>query len=109
MQRFDRAAQEAMEPGLQEIAAEARAYPLLDYLDAVARREQLIVAANRFHQTYDLLVLPTLPLVAFEAGAEVPVGSGLRRWLAWPTLPYPIKLTQHPPTHAPCGPPSPRP
>src|SRR3546814_3959141 len=58
MQRFDRAAQEAMEPGLQEIAAEARAYPLLDYLDAVARREQLIVAANRFHQTYDLLVMP---------------------------------------------------
>lgn len=103
MQRFDRAAQEAMEPGLQEIAAEGRAYPLMDYLGAVARREQLIVAANRFHQTYDLLVMPTLPIVAFEAGEEVPAGSGLQRWPEWTPFTYPFNLTQQPAASVPCG------
>src|SRR3546814_16536589 len=41
LQRFDAAAQATMEPGLQEVAAEGRGYSLLDYLDAVRRREKL--------------------------------------------------------------------
>src|SRR3546814_19759450 len=40
LQRFDAAAQATMEPGLQEVAAEGRGYSLLDYLDAVSRRER---------------------------------------------------------------------
>jgi aspartyl-tRNA(Asn)/glutamyl-tRNA(Gln) amidotransferase subunit A len=103
LQRFDEAAQAAMDPGLLEIAAEARDYDLLEYLGAVAQREQLIVAANRFHQGYDLLVTPTLPIPAFAAGAEVPPGSAMTRWPEWTPFSYPFNLTQQPAISVPCG------
>jgi aspartyl-tRNA(Asn)/glutamyl-tRNA(Gln) amidotransferase subunit A len=103
LQRFDAAAQAQMDPGLQEVAAEGRSYTMLHYLGAVARREQLIVAANRFHQTYDLLVTPSLPIPAFEAGEEVPLGSGMRRWPEWTPFSYPFNLTQQPAASVPCG------
>jgi hypothetical protein len=92
-----------MDPGLQEVAAEGASYSLLDYLGAVARREELIVAANRFHQSYDLLITPSLPIPAFEAGAEVPAGSGLQRWPEWTPFSYPFNLTQQPAASVPCG------
>jgi len=103
LQRFDGAAQAAMDPGLLEVAAEGRSYVLLEYLRAVAQREQLIVAANRFHQDYDLLVTPTLPIAAFAAGAEVPPGSAMKRWPDWTPFSYPFNLTQQPAISVPCG------
>jgi aspartyl-tRNA(Asn)/glutamyl-tRNA(Gln) amidotransferase subunit A len=58
---------------------------------------------GRFHQTYDLLVTPTLPLTAFEAGVEVPKGSGFRRWTGWTPFTYPFNLTQQPAASVPAG------
>src|SRR3546814_14319871 len=92
-----------MEPGLQEVAAEGRGYSLLDYLDAVSRREKLVVAVNSFHQTYDLLVTPSLPIPAFAAGEAVPAGSDLTRWPQWTPLVSPFTLTQTPATPPPYG------
>ena len=103
LQRFTAAAQAEMDPGLQEIANEGRSYSLLDYLGAVAQREQLTAAANAFHQSYDLLVTPSLPIAAFEAGEEVPRGSGMRRWPEWTPFSYPFNLTQQPAASVPCG------
>lgn len=91
LQHYDEAAQAAMDPGLLEIAGEGRRYSLLEYLRAVAQREQLIVAANRFHQSHHLLVTPTLPLPAFPAGAEVPPGGAMQRWPEWTPFTYPFK------------------
>jgi len=101
--RFDEAAQAQMDPGLLEIAAEGKAYSLLDYLAAVTRREQLMVAANEFHRTYDLLVTPSLPIAAFEAGVEIPANSGMQRWPEWTPFSYPFNLTQQPAASLPCG------
>jgi len=103
LQHYDAQAQAMMDPGLQEIGAEARRYSLLDYLGAVTRREQMMIAANSFHRTYDLLVTPTLPIPAFEAGVEVPPGSGLARWPDWTPFSYPFNLTQQPAASVPCG------
>jgi aspartyl-tRNA(Asn)/glutamyl-tRNA(Gln) amidotransferase subunit A len=103
LQRFDAAAQAQMDPGLLEVAAEGRDYGLLDYLRAVGRREEMIAAANRFHQNYDLLVTPSLPIPAFEAGEEVPRGSGMARWPEWTPFSYPFNLTQQPAASLPCG------
>jgi aspartyl-tRNA(Asn)/glutamyl-tRNA(Gln) amidotransferase subunit A len=94
---------EQMDPGLQEVAAEGAAYDLVDYLIAVARREQMMVAANHFHRDYDLLVTPTLPIPAFAAGEEVPPGSGMSRWPDWTPFTYPFNLTQQPAASVPCG------
>jgi len=92
-----------VDPGLAEIAEEGRRMTALDYLDATQVRMDLGVRMGQFHQTYDLLVTPTLPRPAFEAGVEVPAGSGMRRWTEWTPFTYPFNLTQQPAASVPCG------
>ncbi len=58
---------------------------------------------NAFHQRYDVLVTPMLPLVAFEAGHNVPPGSGMAQWMEWTPFSYPFNLTQQPAASVPCG------
>jgi aspartyl-tRNA(Asn)/glutamyl-tRNA(Gln) amidotransferase subunit A len=92
-----------MEPGLQEIAAAGARLPLMGYLAAVKEREQLGVRMNLFHQKWDLLLTPTLPLAAFAAGLEVPTEAAGRRWTAWTPFTYPFNLTRQPAATVPCG------
>lgn len=94
---------ELLDPGLREIRAAGARYSALDYLAAVDVRMDLGRRMGRFHESYDLLVTPTLPLTAFEAGAEVPKGSGLRRWTGWTPFTYPFNLTQQPAASVPVG------
>lgn len=103
IRRFDEAGQAQMDPGFREIAAEGATYSLLDYLSAVGRREEMTVAVNRFHEDYDLLLTPALPLPAFDAGIEVPADSGMARWPEWTPFSYPFNLTQQPAAALPCG------
>ena len=92
-----------IDPGLAEIVAEGNAYTAADYLDATAVRIDLGVRMGLFHQKYDVLVSPALPIPAFEAGVEVPAGSGLKRWTEWTPFTYPFNLTQQPGASVPCG------
>ncbi|MFR9791030.1 amidase [Streptomyces sp. MB22_4] len=92
-----------LDPGLREICAQGARMSALDYLAAVDVRTDLGRRMGRFHERYDLLVTPTLPLTAFEAGAEVPRGSGHRRWTGWTPFTYPFNLTQQPAATVPVG------
>ncbi|MBG0854989.1 amidase [Streptomyces spinoverrucosus] len=92
-----------LDPGLREICAQGARYSALDYLAAVDVRMDLGRRMGRFHDTYDLLVTPTLPITAFEAGAEVPKGSGHRRWTGWTPFTYPFNMTQQPAATVPVG------
>ncbi|WP_217208353.1 amidase [Streptomyces sp. AC550_RSS872] len=94
---------ELLDPGLREICEAGARRTALDYLAAVDVRMELGRRMGRFHDTYDLLVTPTLPLTAFEAGAEVPKGSGHRRWTGWTPFTYPFNLTQQPAATVPVG------
>ncbi|QJT01934.1 amidase [Streptomyces asoensis] len=94
---------ESLDPGLREICAEGARYTALDYLTAVDVRMELGRRMGRFHDTYDLLLTPTLPITAFEAGVEVPAGSGHRRWTGWTPFTYPFNLTQQPAATVPVG------
>ncbi|MFF5983553.1 amidase [Streptomyces olindensis] len=94
---------EALDPGLREICARGARYSALDYLAAVDVRMDLGRRMGRFHDTYDLLVTPTLPITAFEAGTEVPKGSGHRRWTGWTPFTYPFNMTQQPAASVPVG------
>ncbi|MFO1061725.1 MAG: amidase [Dongiaceae bacterium] len=103
LQAYSAAQRAAMDPGFLEIAAEGAAIGLLDHLAAVKQREALGQAMNRFHQRWDLLLLPTMPLTAFAAGREVPAGSAARRWTEWTPFTYPFNLTRQPAASLPCG------
>jgi aspartyl-tRNA(Asn)/glutamyl-tRNA(Gln) amidotransferase subunit A len=95
--------QKRMDSGLLEIAREGAALGLMDYFTAVREREQLGVAMNRFHAEWDLLLTPSLPLPAFEAGIEFPARGEASRWTDWTPFSYPFNLTQQPAISVPCG------
>jgi len=92
-----------MDKGLLETARMGEKYTTAQYLDAIQKRGALGVLMNRFHQSYDLLVTPTLPLAAFAAGKEVSNLLKEKRWTDWSPFSYPFNLTQQPAASVPCG------
>ncbi|WP_051580412.1 amidase [Pseudonocardia acaciae] len=92
-----------LDPGLAEVAATGAGYSAMDYLGAMAVRNELGTRMGAFHERYPLLLTPTLPIPAFEAGMEVPPGFGSRRWTGWTPFTYPFNMTQQPAASVPCG------
>ena len=64
---------------------------------------QLGQLMGRFHERYDVLVTPTLPLPAFPVGHDVPDGSASPDWTSWTPYTYPFNMTQQPALSVPCG------
>ena len=92
-----------MDQPILALAEQGRKCTSLTVRNAEKAREQLAVKINLFLENYDLLITPQLPLTAFEAGNEVPPGSGMTRWWEWSPFSYPFNLTQHPAATVPCG------
>ncbi len=92
-----------MDPGLVEIAKQGAAFSLMDYLTAMKQREDLGIALRRFHETYDLLLTPSLPITAFAAGLEEPPSDTEGRWVDWTPFTYPFNLSRQPAASVPCG------
>ena len=93
----------AMDPGLVEVAAEGAGFSALDMMGAENERAGIALSMAAFHQEYDLLLTPALPIPAFEAGVEVPRGSDMARWPEWTPFSYPFNLTGQPAAVVPCG------
>ncbi|MGI8872746.1 MAG: amidase [Egibacteraceae bacterium] len=100
---FDAQAREMMDPGLLAIAEHGRRFSAVDLAQATARRDTLGVHMSQFHEDYDLLVMPTLPIPAFEAGRNVPADWPEPGWPSWTPFSYPFNLTQQPALSVPCG------
>ena len=94
---------ELLDPGLREVVEVGRTLSALDYLEATAQRMALGCAMGQFHERFDLLVTPTLPIPAFAAGVEAPPGWPAPRWTSWTPFTYPFNLTQQPAVSVPCG------
>ncbi len=92
-----------LDPGLREICEQGARYSAQEYLAATARRMELGRIMGLFHERYDLLLTPTMPIAAFEAGVEVPPGSASPRWTGWTPFTYPFNMTQQPAASLPCG------
>ena len=74
-----------LDPGLKEIATEGATIPVENYIRAsVVERSALTRKMKNFHETYDLLLTPMLPIPAFPAGRVAPDEEGrakrVRRW-----------------------------
>jgi aspartyl-tRNA(Asn)/glutamyl-tRNA(Gln) amidotransferase subunit A len=72
-----------------------------DYLGATAVRMDMGVKMGAFHERFDLLITPTMPIPAFAKGQESPDGSGV--WTSWTPYTYPFNMTQQPAASVPCG------
>lgn len=92
-----------MDPALAKVAAWAEERSLLDYQSGLNVRARWIETLSLFHERYDLLVTPTLPIPAFTKGLEVPEGWPHERWPTWTPFTYPFNMTGQPAASVPCG------
>ena len=93
-----------MDAGFLKLAESGQKYSLTDYLAAFTARQDLAIAMARFHEKYDLLLTPQMPIPALEAGRVTPAdGSYGDNWINWSPFTYPFNLTQQPAASVPCG------
>lgn len=103
LRRFDAAQRRLMDSGLVAVAEIGARVSLDDYLAATRTRDDLGIRMRRFHETYDLLLTPTVPIPPFAAGQDVPDPSRQTRWTEWSPFSYPFNLTKQPAASIPCG------
>ncbi|WP_119270322.1 amidase [Taklimakanibacter deserti] len=92
-----------LDPGLADVLKQSLTITPEDYFDAVKARGALGTQMRHFMEKYDLLVTPTLPISAFEAGKLSPDADGTGKWVNWTPFSYPFNLTQQPAASVPCG------
>ncbi|HEU0088384.1 MAG TPA: amidase [Pseudonocardiaceae bacterium] len=92
-----------LEPALREVVAAGERCSALGYLGATATRMAMGTTMGAFHERYDLLLTPTVPITPFIAGEEVPIGWHSPRWTSWTPFTYPFNMTQQPAASVPCG------
>lgn len=96
-------AREGIDPGLGRIWDDGETFTGVEYLQARAVAAQLGITMGAFHETHNVLITPTMPIPAFEAGHDVPPGSGLKSWAEWTPFTYPFNMTQQPAISIPVG------
>ena len=94
---------ELVDPGLRGVAEKGEAIAMDSYLNGTMARSRLAVTMRKFHQTYDLLLTPTMPLPAFSLGADTPIGPNGEAWDDWSPFTHPFNLTGQPAASVPCG------
>lgn len=94
-----------MDPGLLRIAEEGAMFTAGDLIDAQIARQNMGTVINGFFENYDLLLTPTMPITAFDAGLLAPRGwpdDGLA-WVGWTPFSHPFNLSRNPACSIPCG------
>ncbi len=95
-----------MDPGLARCYDLARDYTLPAFFKAIEARRQFVSEAFALCEAFDVLVMPTMPLTAFAAEAEVPEGGEVHAplpWVTWTPYTYPFNLSGQPAISIPAG------
>lgn len=94
---------DAIDPGLVDVAEQGAKLDARSLVAAQLRRAEFGAAMDKLLEGFDFLVSPGTAIPAFDAGVEVPAGSGFRRWTDWAGFSFPINLSQQPACVIPCG------
>jgi aspartyl-tRNA(Asn)/glutamyl-tRNA(Gln) amidotransferase subunit A len=93
-----------MDPLLLDMLGQASSMSVFELLDAHRAREDLALKLAHVHADYALLLTPTMPITAFEAGPYNPWKSdNPNDWISWSPFTYPVNLSQQPSSSCPCG------
>jgi aspartyl-tRNA(Asn)/glutamyl-tRNA(Gln) amidotransferase subunit A len=98
----DPARRDWLDPGLHEVAAAAGGMSAIEYLESDALRLMTAHAMARFHQTYDLVLCPAVPVGPPDADA--PTMDPLRAlWTDWAPWTFAFNLSRQPAIAMPLG------
>lgn len=92
-----------LEPSLRRFVEAGRALDGLAVKRAEFRRAACGLAFNRLFARFDLVLSPTMPIVAFAAGVPIPDESYAADPLRWTPFTFPVNLARNPAASVPCG------
>ena len=91
------------DPGLVAMAAIGDKISSVDYLGADVARTMLGVRMGEFHERWDLLLTPTMPVPALPVGQDLNDPAHEEQWFDWSPFSYPFNMTRQPAASIPCG------
>ena len=103
LRRFGVDRRKEMDPGLVAMAERGEEINRRTYMEAVESGMVLGRQMRLFHQSYDLLLTPTVAVEPFEAGRLSPPGYDQQDWLSWAPFAYPFNVTGQPAVTIACG------
>jgi aspartyl-tRNA(Asn)/glutamyl-tRNA(Gln) amidotransferase subunit A len=92
-----------VDPGLVATAADGARIGAVDYLGADLVRTSVSQRMAEFHQKYDLLLTPMMPIPALPVAQDLNDPATERHWIDWSPFSYPFNLTRQPAASIPCG------
>jgi aspartyl-tRNA(Asn)/glutamyl-tRNA(Gln) amidotransferase subunit A len=96
-----------LDPGFANLIKRSAEYDLAGYLSAVQRRAAFANQVHALFEEYDLLLMPTLPILPFSADGVAPEGyegqDGDVPWARWTPFTYPFNISGNPAASMPCG------
>ncbi len=92
-----------LDPGLREAGLAGAKVSLEEYLKALDARAAFGAKMRQFHETWDLLVLPTMRGTAFPTGQNGPTLPDGTISRVWSPFCYLFNLSQQPAASLPCG------
>ena len=101
--QFNAREKKQLDPRLLHWAGRGDALHLHDYLQAERDRMSLGEYFKGLLDTYDVLITPTTPMTAFDAGADMPVDAKGKPWDDWTPFTYPANLAKLPAASLPAG------
>ncbi len=96
-------ARPTVDPGLGRVWDAGERHTAVEFVRARGVAAQVGVSMGTFHERHNLLLTPAVGIPAFEAGHDVPPGSGLERWPQWAGFSFPFNLTGQPAISVPVG------
>ncbi|MEW5420775.1 amidase [Amorphus sp. 3PC139-8] len=94
---------ELLDPSVLEVLQLALEQEMGAYYESVFARYAFREKIRQFFERYDLLLTPTVPVTAFEAGLDTPPGYEDKNIVSWATFTYPFNLTGNPAASIPVG------
>jgi aspartyl-tRNA(Asn)/glutamyl-tRNA(Gln) amidotransferase subunit A len=91
------------DPGMVAVAAAGERIAAADYLGADLERTALGRRMGEFHQRFDLLLTPMMPVPALPVGQDLNDPATERNWIDWSPFSYPFNMTRQPAASIPCG------
>lgn len=103
LRHYPEGTRDKVDPELGKVWDRGETYSAVEFLDARAVSAQIGITMGGFHLEHQVLITPTMPIPAFEAGYDVPPGSDFTTWPQWTPFTYPFNMTQQPAISIPVG------